>query len=114
MKKGLHYLSRNEKKVVKSFVEELRNRLGNEIIKIVLFGSKIRGDFSEESDIDIFILVKEKTSSIMDKVGDLTADYIFDNDLPLSPVLYDLFEYQKNKELGSFFFETVEKEGISL
>lgn len=114
MKKGLHYLSRNEKKVVLSFVEELRNRLGNEIIKIVLFGSKIRGDFSEESDIDIFILVREKTSDIRDKVGDLTADYIFDNDIPLSPVLYDSFEYQKNKELGSFFFENVEKEGISL
>ena len=58
MKKGLHYLSRNEKKVVDPSVEELRNRLGNEIIKIVLFGSKIRGDFSEESDIDIFIPAK--------------------------------------------------------
>lgn len=46
MKKGLHYLSRNEKKVVELSVEELRDRLGNEIIKIVLFGSKIRGDFS--------------------------------------------------------------------
>jgi predicted nucleotidyltransferase len=114
MKKGLDNLSRNEKKVVESFVEELRNRLGNEIIKIVLFGSKIRGDFSKESDIDIFILVREKTSDIRDKVGDLTEDYIFDNDIPLSPVLYDLFEYQKNKELGSFFFENVEKEGISL
>ena len=114
MKKGLHNLSRDEKEIVESFVEDLRNTLGNEIIKIVLFGSRTRGDFREESDIDIFILVREKTSDIIDKVGDLTADYIFNGDIPLSPVLYDLFEYQKNKELGSFFFENVEKEGISL
>ena len=114
MKKGLRYLSRVEKKVLQSFVEELRSRLGNEIVKIALFGSKIRGDFSEGSDIDVFILVREKTSDIRDKVGDLTADYIFDHDIPLSPVLYDLFEYQKNKELESFFFENVEREGISL
>ena len=114
MKKGLHHLSRDEKEIVESFVEDLRNTLGNEIVKIVLFGSKTRGDFREESDIDIFILVREKTLDIIDKVGDLTADYLFNGDIPLSPVLYDLFEYQKNKELGSFFFENVEKEGISL
>jgi len=114
MKKGLHHLSRDEKEIVESFVEDLRNTLGNEIVKIVLFGSKTRGDFREESDIDIFILVREKTLDIIDKVGDLTADHIFNGDIPLSPVLYDLFEYQKNKELGSFFFENVEKEGISL
>jgi len=114
MKKGLHHLSRAEKKVVQSFVEELRNRLGNEIVKIILFGSKIRGDFSKGSDIDIFILLRQKTPDIRDRVGDLTADYIFDHDVPLSPVLYDLLEYQRNKELGSFFFENVEKEGILL
>jgi len=114
MKKGLHYLSRAERRVVRSFAEELRNRLGDEIVKIILFGSRIRGDFGKESDIDIFILLREKTPDIRDKVGDLTADYIFDHDIPLSPVLYDLYEYQQNKELGSFFFENVEKEGISL
>ena len=114
MKKGLRYLSPVEKEIIRSFVAELKRRLGNEIVRIALFGSKVRGNYSEESDIDIFILVREKTSDIRDKVGDLTADYIFDHDIPLSPVLYDLFEYQKNKELGSFFFESVEKEGISL
>lgn len=114
MKKGLGYFSQAEKKVVQTFVEELKNRMGDEIIKIVLFGSKVRGDFNRESDIDIFILVKEKTQDIRDRIGDLTADYIFNHDIPLSPVLYDLFEYQQNRELGSFFFENVEKEGITL
>ncbi|MDY6853439.1 MAG: hypothetical protein SWO11_01835 [Thermodesulfobacteriota bacterium] len=60
------------------------------------------------------MLVNEKTFHIRDKVVDLTADYIYDYDIPLSPVLYDLFEYHKNKELGSFFFENIEKEGIPL
>jgi predicted nucleotidyltransferase len=114
LNKGLQYLNQLEKNTIHSFVEELKRRLGNEVVNIVLFGSKIRGDFNEESDIDIFILVRKKTPEIRDKIGDLTADYIFDYNIPLSPVVYDLFEYQKNKELGSFFFENVEKEGILL
>ena len=64
MNKGLQHLSRLEKNTIRSFVEELKRRLGNEVIDIVLFGSKIRGDFNEESDIDIFVLVREKTPEI--------------------------------------------------
>ena len=114
MKKGFDYFTRIEKKVLQSFVEELRNKIGDEIINIVLFGSRARGDFNRESDIDIFVLVREKTQDMRDKVGDITADFIFDYDFPLSPVLYDLEEYDQNKKLGSFFFENVEKEGVSL
>lgn len=114
MKRGLDYFSQVEKKVVQSYVEELKNRIGNEIVKIVLFGSKVRGDFNQESDIDIFVLVREKTPDIRDRVGNLTADYIFDHDIPLSPVLYDLDEYNQNRKLRSFFFENVEKEGVTL
>jgi len=114
MKTGLGYLNKTESKVIGSFVKELRENLGDEIISILLFGSKVRGDFHEESDIDIFVLVKDKTPNIREKVSALAADYSFEYDIPLSPVLYDLFEYQKNKELGSFFFESVEREGIVL
>lgn len=114
MGKRLGYLNETERKVIVSFVKELKERLGDEILFIRLFGSKVRGDFSDDSDIDIFVLVKEKTPDLGERLDEITADYIFDYDLPLSPVLYDLFEYQKNKELGSFFFEKVENEGVLL
>lgn len=113
MKKGSQYLTRTEKKVINSFVKELREKLGDHIISIRLFGSKVRGDFEKDSDIDIFILVKKKVG-IRDKISDIAAGYFFEYNVPLAPVVYSLFEYEKNKKLGSFFFEQVEKEGIVL
>jgi len=113
MKTTLDFLNKTEKKVIKSFVKELKEKLGNEIITILLFGSKARGDFEKDSDIDIFIVVRKK-GDIRDKISDIAADYFFEYDVPLAPVVYSLFEYEKNKELGSFFFEQVEKEGITL
>lgn len=113
MKKGLQYLNGIEKKVINSFVKELREKLGDNIITIRLFGSKVRGDFEEYSDIDIFILVKQK-GYVRDKISDIAADYFFEYNVPLAPVVYSLPEYEKNKELGSFFFEQVEKEGVTL
>ena len=108
------HLNKTEREIVNSFVKELKEKLGDEIVDIRLFGSKARGDFNEESDIDIFVLVKKKTPTTREKVSSLAADLIFEHDIPLSVVLYDLYEYHKNKELGSFFFESVEREGIAL
>jgi predicted nucleotidyltransferase len=114
MKGQLGYLNKTEREVIGSFVKELRGKLGDEILSIHLFGSKARGDFLEDSDIDIFVLVREKTPDVRGKLAEITTDYDIEYGLPLSIVLYDLFEYGKNKELGSFFFESVEREGIAL
>ena len=113
-KKVLSYSSKLEEEVVKSFAKDLREKLGDEIVAIELFGSRVRGDFQKDPDMDVFILVKKKTARVSDAIGDLTTDYIFEYNLALCPVLYDLFEYRKNKELGSFFFESVQKEGAVL
>jgi len=114
IEKGISYLNNKEKKVIDSFVKELRKGLGDNIVFIRLFGSKVRGDFKKDSDIDIFVLVKEKTSKVRDIITEIEVDYDIKYNLPISTVLYNLFEYKKNKELGSFFFQNVEKEGIAL
>lgn len=113
MDKHLDYLNKKEKEVVEAFIKDLKKQLGAHIVKIRLFGSKVRGDFEEHSDIDIFILVKDK-KDIRDKISDISAEYFFKYEIPLSPVVYSLSEYEKNKELGSFFFEEIEKEGVLL
>ncbi len=113
MNKGLQYLNKTEKKAVNFFVKELREKLGNYILNIRLFGSKVRGDFEKDSDIDILILAREKRD-IRDRISDIAAEYFLEYNVPLAPVVYSLFEYERNKELGSFFFEQVEKEGITL
>jgi predicted nucleotidyltransferase len=114
MKKRLRYLSQKEKKVIESFARDLRTQLGDQIISIRLFGSKTRGDFNEDSDIDVLVLIKRKNERVRKKVAEILTDYLLEYDLPLSPVLYDLYEYEKNMEVGSFFFKEVEKEGILL
>ena len=114
MKNELRYLSKTERKAVNSFAKELEENLGDCILNMRLFGSKVRGDFQRDSDIDIFILVKERTSDIEDRVSEIEVNHDIEYGLPISTVLYSLFEYKKNKELGSFFFENVEKEGVIL
>ena len=76
------------KPVVKDTLRELVLRLkeaeGENLLRVVLFGSMARGDFDEESDTDVFVLLKEgdefqKLMEVSDICSDTSYDMAFDN-----------------------------------
>ncbi len=80
--------------------------------RLVAFGSRIRGDFHGDSDLDILVLVhdiaaKEEIVAFLYRVE---TEY----DVPLSPVIYTVAEYETNRRMGSRFVDNVEKEGVVL
>ncbi|OHB89510.1 MAG: hypothetical protein A3D13_02830 [Planctomycetes bacterium RIFCSPHIGHO2_02_FULL_40_12] len=108
-----NFLTENEKMVVEKFTSRLKSVLGKDLILVKLIGSKARGDFGNESDIDILIIVKDYLSD-KEKVIDIlyAIDPYFE--VMISPVIYSEFEYNKNKELESPFIIKADKDGINL
>lgn len=108
------YLTAKEKEVIEEFVVCLKKTLGNSLLMVKLFGSRVREDFSGESDIDILLVVKEHNIKIQKKIFDILFEIDPYYDFKISPVIYSEFEYKKNEEMESPFVENVRKEGISL
>lgn len=108
------YLSNEEKRVLSALKERLTCLFGEDIKKIILFGSKARGDYDENSDIDIAIIVsnldKEKKERILEEIINLEIDY----NIPLSTLILseDDFEMLKKRERRIVF--DIEKEGIEI
>ena len=104
-------LSPEEKAVIKAYGRALRIALGENIVRIVLFGSRARGEGNSKSDIDILIELKMSDNRIQDRIADITVDYMLKYDLPLAPVTYTEQQWETNKALGSLFVQNVEREG---
>ena len=51
----------NIRNIIYRFSQELRRILGDKLTKIIVYGSYARGDFRENSDIDIMILAVSYT-----------------------------------------------------
>lgn len=72
------YFNYNEKKALEGIIKEIENTYPL-IKKIILYGSKARGDFLEESDIDILMVCKKEVriGKIMGRLMKLReeADY---------------------------------------
>ncbi|MBI2330696.1 MAG: nucleotidyltransferase domain-containing protein [Chloroflexi bacterium] len=52
-------LSTKEKKAVREFIRTVRSVYGEKIQRAALFGSKVRGDWTKYSDVDILLIVDD-------------------------------------------------------
>ena len=82
---------------------------------VILYGSYARGDYNEESDIDVLILVDKEKVTLEDrmKISYPLYDLQFEVGILISPFVYSR-EAWTNPEIGSFFQENVNKDGIVL
>ncbi len=82
--------------------------------KVILFGSHARGEATEESDIDLFIIAPttERKFDRMATVRRLIRD--LRRGLPISPIVFTPEEFTQRVIGGDPFIETIVDEGIVL
>lgn len=83
--------------------------------KVVLFGSRARGNADSESDMDVLVLLNEPiTTEVRDIVSDCTWKAGFNDGIVLSSILYSIDEWEDGPEYYSPFAEAVRLEGIPI
>jgi predicted nucleotidyltransferase len=111
---SLDYMSQRERRALVQFGNAVKRRLGDNIVKMTVFGSKIRGESVEASDIDILVLVKDRSLTVMDQIAEITSVLNIDYDLSISPIVFAEREYEMNATMASPFSQTVLQEGVLL
>lgn len=99
-------------KAFDTFSKKLMEKYGNEIIKITLFGSVARGDYTKDSDIDILVITNNKDiSEIKKNARDIAYDLMLETGIYVSPKVYFIGTYAERLSGGSMFFTNIEREG---
>lgn len=93
---------------------EIYHTYGSYLDKIVLYGSYARGEETDESDVDIAVILKDgNTEAMHEQMLDIVVDYEIEQGVTLSVVPIEYEKYvQWNKVLP--FFVNIDKEGIVL
>ena len=104
------------REVVNRFAEEAKRIYGSKLQEIILYGSCARGDFENDSDIDILILLNTPLESISlerKRILDISDQVDVDYDVVLAPVVQNYTVYQKYIPV-SVFYQNVEREGVKI
>ena len=104
--------------ILEEFIAGVKNILGKRMKKIILYGSYARGDFNENSDVDIMILTDLTDDEMYEyfvKISDLAFDIEFDNnfDITLSPLVKNIDKFNYWLEALPFYMN-VQEEGVVL
>ena len=98
------------------FAQTIQLLLGLDLYAIILYGSYARGDYNNNSDVDIMILVdlpETEIKKIENDIYDIAYDFLMDYGVDISVIIKneDIFKYW----LGTLpFYNNVEKEGVVL
>jgi len=107
------HLSGNEKKALAKLKDLLKKaRLG--LVALRLFGSKARGDYTQESDVDIAVILDEVDQAVEQEVFDICFEVGLEYDLLLSPIVLSVSETNSSKHKITPFFKILEREGIAV
>jgi len=98
------------------FVNSTKEIFGNKLIDVILYGSYARGDYDNESDIDVMILADiphEETCEYISPVIEAAIKADWDYSTLISPNITSYSHFQKYKEAMPFF-KNVDSEGVHM
>ena len=107
-------LTQPEEEGLTRFKSALQSLLGDNLLSLHLFGSRARGEGTEESDLDVLVLVKKKDRALCRRIVEESLEVDLKYGTNLAPTILTAEEYRQNREYGTPFYRNVEREGVPL
>ncbi len=113
----LQYLTPNEQAGLAVFVDRLRQRYGDNLLRVVLFGSKARGDFDSESDLDVLVVIQMANGDYRqywNEIVDIAWDIELAYGIVTSLIIKDKIDYAIMCKHQLLLARNIERDGIEL
>ncbi len=106
-------MNTTEKKVLETFKALLLKQFS--LYKMILFGSRARGDAAPYSDMDVVVILsKIPDEQDIDYVSDCAWEAGFENGIVVVPVVFSKEDWENSPERYSLLAQAVEMEGVSI
>lgn len=105
-------LKTNEERAVRILREQIGSRYS--LLDFRVFGSKVRGDDSHHSDIDVMIEVEELNPDIESEIYDIVFDINLKNDCFISLIIFTREEIEEGPLSESPIYKVIMREGVSI
>ncbi len=107
-------LTVQEQRALERFKQNTQLLLADNLLSISLFGSRARGEGTDESDLDVLIVLRNKDRALCRRIVAEALEIDLAYGVNLAPTILSAAEYQQNKDIQTPFYRNVEQEGQPL
>jgi len=100
--------------ILRELKRSLGSSLGDQLVRMVLFGSMARGDYDDDSDIDVAVIVRGLTRGLKHQILDKVAELELQHHMPLSVLVLSDEEFNRLKGRERRIALDIEREGVPL
>ena len=85
---------------------------GDRLERVVLFGSRARGDFRPDSDYDVAVFIRDPASrwDEMGRIADVTTEFLIDTDAFISAKPFDARDY--HDDASTSLMRAIRRDGV--
>jgi predicted nucleotidyltransferase len=110
----LNNLSVREAAALTAYVAALQARFRDQLVDVLLFGSRARGDAQPGSDIDVLVMLNNSIPKAFSDARGLGFDILLTHEVFLSIRVMSKQQWQKLADIDSLFYRNLRRDGISL
>ena len=107
-------IEKQREKQLKELKVNLENLLAPQAFRMILFGSRARGDYLDDSDVDVAILVHGLTREIKKRIFERVAEIELAYLLPIAVLVFSEEEFEHLKKRERRIAVDIDSEGIPL
>lgn len=113
----LSHLTPNERAGLAAFMNRLHQDDGANVLRVILFGSKARGDFDDQSDLDVVVVVRMAGDEYWQhwrRIVDMAWEVELAYSLVMSSIIQDAPDYTTMCGHRSLLARHIERDGMVL
>ena len=103
-----------EKKAVREFLAAVHSAYGNTIQRAALFGSKVRGDSTQYSDIDILLIVTNDDWKFRGAISGISSDIALKYDVLLDVRIISASRWQYMADIQSGLYQNISRDAVPI
>jgi predicted nucleotidyltransferase len=99
--------------ILDRFAAEAQEILGDNLVSLILFGSRARGNAHPDSDVDLLLVLKDlkEASPALDILDEVVLDLLLDHGLLLAMVPVETSEFDRQE---GPLYRIVKRKGIRI
>lgn len=110
----LTQIQNSERAALGDYLGRLRARFDEQVLRVIFFGSRARGEGNDDADLDVLVIVDGGDWRLKDAIADESVEPWLMHNALISPITMDQKAFLQLQEWGTLFYRNLERDGIDL